>query len=125
MEAGERISGWRGKDGGRRSLFGDPGLAHGFDNALYLGMTSRVVAHRRPEGAGAGHGEGRVERETALDCRTGLVESTELREGGGQQKIRCRIISVGFDCPSKPRGRLVPIAEIVLRNAGASHPEVS
>ena len=102
----------RGEAAGRRSLFGDPGLAQAFENGLKLGQIRRVVAHRRPGGAGAGDGEGRVERETGLDCGMRLVKSTKLREGGGQHKIWMRIISVGLDRPSKPRDRLLPTAEV-------------
>ena len=80
---------------------------------------------RRPGGAGAGDGEGRVERETGLDCGTRLVESTKLREGGGQLKICERIISVGLDRPPKPRDRLLPTAEVELRDARGRHPDVS
>ena len=36
-----------------------------------------------------------------------------------------RIISVGLDRPSKPRDRLLPTAEVVLRKARVSHPDVS
>ena len=56
---------------------------------LKLGQIRRVVAHRRPDGAGAGDGEGRVERETGLDRGMRLVKSTKLREGGGQTKYGC------------------------------------
>jgi hypothetical protein len=38
-----------------------------------LGQIGRVVAPRRPAGAGAGHGEGRVEREPGFDGGTRLV----------------------------------------------------
>ena len=66
-----------------------------------------------------------VEREAGLDCGMRLFPSTKLGEGGGQQKIRRRIISVGLDRPSKPRDRLVPTAEVDLRNAHEMHPDVS
>src|SRR5271165_5001541 len=112
------------RGGGRRSLFGDSGLAHAFENGLKLGQIGRVIAHSRPKGAGAGDGEGRVERETGLDCGMCLVWSTKVREGGSQQEIRCRIISVGLDCPPKPLNRLIPIAEVVLRDAQETIPGV-
>ena len=48
-------------------MLGQPGLAHGFKNGLKLGQIRRVVGNRRPEGAGAGDREVRVERETSLD----------------------------------------------------------
>ena len=54
-----------------------------------------------------------------------LVKSTKLREGGGQVKICDRKISVGLDRPPKPRDRLLPTAEMVLRDARESHPEYS
>jgi hypothetical protein len=44
-----------------------------------------------------------------------LVHSTEMREGGGQLKVCVRIISVGLDRPSKPRGRLLVTAEVEPR----------
>jgi|SRR5271165_2300371 len=103
------------RGGGRRSLFGNPGLAQAVENLLSLDQECRVVAHRRPGGAGARDGEGRVEREASLDGGMRLVESTKLREGGAQHKMWLRIISVGLDRPSKPRDRLVPAAELVLR----------
>ena len=68
---------------------------------------------------------GRVERETGPGCGTRLVKSTKLREGGGQVKICWRIISIGLDRPPKPRDRLLPTAEVVLRQARISHPAVS
>ena len=67
------------RGGGPRSLLGDPGLAQAVENGLKLGQIRRVVAHRRPSSAGAGDGEGRVEREAGLDGGTRLVKSTELR----------------------------------------------
>ena len=50
--------------------------------ARYVGSSLLAVQEARR----AGDGEGRVERETGLDCGTRLVESTKLREGGGQLK---------------------------------------
>ena len=115
----------RGEPAGRRLLFGDSGPAHAFEKGLKLGQIRRVVAHRRPIGAGARDGEGRVERETGLDCGMRLVKSTKLREGGGRQKIRSRIISVGLDRPSKPRDRLLITAEDELRDAHVSLPGIA
>ena len=105
-----------------RSVFRNSGLAHAFEDGLKLGQIRRVVAHRRPSGAGARDGEGRVERETGLDCGMRIVKSTKLREGGGRQEIRCRIISVGLDRPSEPCGRLLITAENELRDARESLP---
>ena len=53
-----------------------------------------------------------------------LIKSIKLSEGGRQVKICWRIISVGLDRPSKPRDRLLATAEVKLRNARASHPDV-
>src|SRR5271157_4561437 len=105
VSPGPRRRGSR-RGGGRRSLFGDSGLAQALENGLELGQIRRVVAPRRPEGAGAGDGEGRVERETGLDGGIRLVRSTKLREGRGQVKICMRVISVGLERPSGPRDRL-------------------
>ena len=52
---------------GRRSLFGHAGLAQALENGVRLGQIRRVVAHPRPGRAGAGDGEGQVERETGID----------------------------------------------------------
>ena len=68
-------------------------------------------------GAGAGDSEGRVEREAGLDCGMRLVQSTKLREGGGQLKIYQRKVSVGLDRPPTPRDRLLVTAEVELRKA--------
>ena len=73
--------------GERRALFRDSGLAHAFENGLKLGQIRRVVAHRRPSGAGAGDGEGGVERETGFDGGTRLAWPAKLREGGAQHKM--------------------------------------
>ena len=54
-----------------------------------------------------------------------LVKSTKLRQGGAQPKICGRKISIGLDRPSKPRDRLVPTAEVELRHACVSHPDIS
>ena len=54
-----------------------------------------------------------------------LVKATKLRERGGQHEMRCRIISVGLDRPSKPRDRLLLTAEVVLRDARDGHPDIS
>ena len=69
-------------------MFGDSRLAQAFENGLKLGQIRRIVAPRRPEGAGVGDGEGRVECETGIDRGARLVESAELRESGGQPEIR-------------------------------------
>ena len=82
----------------------------------------RIVAHCRPSGVGAGDGEGCVERETGLDCRIRLVQPTKVREGGGQQEIWCRIISVGLDRPSEPPGCLLKTAQSGLRDASETLP---
>src|SRR5271166_5001929 len=111
--------------GVRWSLFGHPGLAEALDNLLELGQIRRVVAHRRPGGAGAGNGVGRVEREASLDCGMRLVESTKLCEGGGQPGICWRKISVGLDRPPSPRDRFLPTAEVALRPGCTMHPHVS
>ena len=64
-----------------------------------MGQIRRVVARRRPVGAGAGNGEGRVERETGRDCGMRLVKSTKLREGGGQRKnTRSRWLRAQIEC---------------------------
>ena len=93
----------------------------GSSRARYVGSSLLAVQ----SGAGAGDGEGRVERETGLDCGTRLVKSTKLREGGGQIKMCDRIISVGLDRPSIPRNRLLVTAEVELRHARDIHPDVS
>jgi hypothetical protein len=53
-----------------------------------------------------------------------LVQSTKLRKGSSQEKIRCRIISVDLDRLSEPCGRLLVTTEIVLREACESLPGV-
>ena len=58
-------------------------------------------------------------------ARMRFLQSTELREGGGQPKICQRIVSVRLDRPSTPRVRLLPTAEVELRDARGSHPDVS
>ena len=89
--------------------------------ARYVGSSLIAVQ----SSAGAGDGEGRVERETGLDCGTRLVKSTKQREGGGQRKYASRIISIGLDRPPKARGRLLVTAEVELRDARDAHPDVS
>ena len=64
-------------------MFGHPGLAQTVQNALSLSQIGRVVAPRRPGGAGAGDREVRVERETGPDCGMRLVKSAKLRQGRG------------------------------------------
>jgi hypothetical protein len=61
-------------------LFRDSDPAHAFETRLELGEIRRVVAHRRPGGAEAGDGEGRVECEAGLACGPGLIKATKLRE---------------------------------------------
>src|SRR5271157_575731 len=124
MEAGERVSGWRGKDGGRRSLLGDSGLAQAIENGLELGQICRVAAPVRPGGAGAGDREGRLEHEPGLDSGTRLVDSTKLREGGSQRKICPRKIPVGLNRPPKACDRLFPTTKVELRDACGKHPKV-
>ena len=58
----------------------------------------------------------------ALTAACASSSSTELREGGGQPKICWRIVSVGLDRPSAPRGRLLVTAELVLRDARECRP---
>ena len=89
----------------------------GLEVGLNPGQIRRVVARRRPDGAGAGDGEGRVEREAGLDGGTRLVQPTKLGKSGGQLEMRIRIVSVGLDRPSTPRDGLLPTAEVVLRKA--------
>ena len=84
-----------------------------------------MIAPRRVAGAGAGNGEGREERETSLDCGMRLVQLTKLRERGGQREMWMRMISIGLDRPPEPRGRLLPTAEMELRQACVQHPDVS
>ena len=99
-------------------------LAHAFENRLKLGQKPLIFAPRGQVGPKAGDGEGRVEREAGIDCRTRLVKPTKLRQGGAHRKILMRIISVGLDRPSKPRDRLLPKAEKILRDARLSHPGI-
>ena len=65
---------------------GTPALRKPSKMGSSLGQVRRVVAHRRLGGAGAGDGEGRVEREAGLDRETRFVKSTKLRESKGQVK---------------------------------------
>ena len=88
--------------------------------ARYVGSSLLAIQATR-----AGNGEGSVERETGPDCGMRLDPSAEVREGGGQVKICNCIISIGFNCPSGPRGGLLPIAEMELRRARVVHPSVS
>jgi hypothetical protein len=91
---------------------------------LKLDQIRQVVAQRYPGGAGAGDREGRIERETGQDGGTSLVEAAKPRQGSAQVKICSRIISVGLDRPSTPSDRLLPTAEVVLRDARAHPPGV-
>src|SRR6202042_3814517 len=98
------------------------GLAHAFEKGLKLGQIRQVVAPRCPGGAGAGDRESRIERETV---RT--AERASLRRpshAGAAPQCSTRIILVGLDRPSTPSGRLLPTAEVVLRDARAHHPGV-
>ena len=54
-----------------------------------------------------------------------LVKSTYLRERGGQQEKRYRIISVGFDRPSQPYDCFLVAAEMEVRCTRVCHPVVS
>jgi hypothetical protein len=65
------------------SFLRQPRLAHAFTNRLKLDQIRRVVAHSRPERAGAGEGERRVEQEARLDRGMRLVKSTKLRQSRG------------------------------------------
>ena len=85
----------------------------------------RVVAERRPAGADAGDGEGRVEREAGLDGGTRLVKSAKPRESGGQLKPCGRMISISLNRPPKPSDGLLVTAENVLRDAGVVYPDIS
>ena len=107
--------------GTRRSLLGDSGLAQAFENALGPCQVRRCrssPSRRR----GREKRQNRVELEAGLDCGTGLADSTKLRKGDGQVKIRMRIISIGLDRPSKRRDSFLPGAEVVLRNARETLP---
>ena len=90
--------------------------------ARYVGSSLIAVQ----SGAGAGDGEGRVERETGLDGGTRLVESTKLREGGGQPKI-CEADNFGW--PRSPVDTTRPLAPNCrggcFATARDSHPDVS
>src|SRR5208337_890654 len=124
VSPGPRRRGSR-RGGGRRSLFGDSGLAQALENGLELGQIRRVVAPCSPGGAGAGDGEGRVEREAGLERGMRFVPSIKLRESGGQRKICRRQFSVGLDRPSAPGDRFLPTSEVALRHAHGMHPGVS
>ena len=103
---------WWNEAAGRGHCSGTPALRMpsktGSSPARYVGS----VAHRRPGSADAGDGEGRIEREAGLDRGMRLVQSTKLREGGGQLEIWKRIVPVRLDRPSTPCDRLLE------RNAG-------
>ena len=108
-----------------RSLLGDPRFAHAVENALKLGEIRRIVAPRCPGGPGMGECVDRVKREARLDCGTRVINSTEVRKGGGHLKIGVRIISIGFERPSIPRYGSVVTAEMELRESRHIHPDVS
>src|SRR5271165_2342539 len=54
-----------------------------------------------------------------------LVGAAKLREGDGQPKMRARVISGRLDRAPIPGGRLLTTAEVVLRPARESHPDIS
>ena len=54
-----------------------------------------------------------------------LVKSTELCEGGGQVKIRYRIVSVRLDRPAKPGNRLLVTPEAEFCEARETLPGMS
>ena len=76
--------------------------------ARYVGSSLIAVQ----SGAGAGDGEGRVERETGLDRGMRLVESTKLREGGGQHE---NMDADNFGWPRSPVETTRPLARKVPR----------
>ena len=86
---------------------GTPALRRPSRMGSSVGQIRRVVAHRRPDGAGAGDGEGRVEREAGLDCGMRLVQSTKLREGGGQHE---NMDADNFGWPRSPVETTRPLA---------------
>jgi hypothetical protein len=106
-------------------LFGDPSLAHAVENGLKLGQIRRIVASHRPGGADAGDDVDRVEREAGFDRGSRLIRPTKLSESSGQHEIRMRIASVGLDRSSTPRRRLFVTAEVIIRHARVSYPDVS
>ena len=78
-------------------MFRHSGLAQAVINSLKPSQIRRVVAHCRPGGAGAGDGEGRIKRETGLDCGMRLLEPTQLGKGGSHHKMWVRVIAIGLD----------------------------
>src|ERR1700722_15782869 len=117
LDATRRAAGRQGCRRGRRrrSSLRQSGLAHAFENALRSGQIFWVTALGGEEGAGAGDGEIWVEHQARPDRRTHTDKSPELRQGGGQLKMRFRKISVGFDRSPRPRDRFLPNAEVALR----------
>ena len=152
-EGGSRfLWGERGDDRASRGLVRDlqstanqPQVADDVDRGVAGGgHCSGTPALRRPSKIGSSWaryvgssliaGQGARTREMAkfgssarpaltAECASSSRPSCARR--GGQQKIWVRIISVGLDRPSKPRDRLLLIAELVLRQTRASHPNVS
>ena len=61
----------------------------------------------------------------ALTAECASSSRPSCARAAANTKICMRIISVGLDRPSKPRDRLLPTAEVELRNARVSHPDVS
>jgi hypothetical protein len=82
------------------------------------------VGHGCPGGAGAGHGEGRVEGKAGLDGGMRLAKTAEMSEGP-QLKMRVRDIPVGVDRAPVPRGRLLIAPKLEHCRAGDRHPHVS
>jgi hypothetical protein len=91
------------RGGGSRSLLGDAGFAQALEERLKLGHIRRVVTHRRPERAGAGDGEVRVEYAADPDCGTRFVNPTDLREGDSPSMCRRSLNSGPGREPRPPR----------------------
>jgi hypothetical protein len=84
-------------------LLGDAGFAQALEERLKLGHIRRVVTHRRPERAGAGDGEVRVEYAADPDCGTRFVNPTDLREGDSPSMCRRSLNSGPGREPRPPR----------------------
>ena len=106
------------------SFLRQPRLPHAFENRLKLGQKPLIFAPRRPSGPGAGDGEGRVEREAGIDCRSASSSRPSCAKAAAHRKILMRIISVGLDRPSKPRDRLLPKAEEDSSRCPRDHPGI-
>jgi hypothetical protein len=72
----------------QRLFFGHSGLTHAVESALGSGQKSRIVGPRAQAGSKAGDSEGGVEREAGFDGELGFLQSTKLRQSGGQRKVR-------------------------------------